>query len=90
MGIVVQPDHRAVFKPHACGALDLDGHRLPVILDPGDLEPLPVERAVLDRAAVEIRLDLFLGVEAADIRAIGQRGLAAAFLPPTSRSLGRR
>ena len=90
VGVVVDPQHRAVFEAHARRALDLDGHRLPVILEPGDLEPLAVERAVLDRAAIEIGLDLLLGVEAADAAPGWGSAAFGAFLPPTSISRGRR
>src|SRR5262245_30149828 len=68
--IVADAQRRAVLEDHAPGALDLDAEQVERILEPADLELLPVERAGLDGAAVVVRHQLVVFVAATDPRAL--------------------
>src|SRR5262245_59503999 len=70
MRIIADAQRRAVLEDHARRAFDLDGEQVERILDPADLELLPVERAGLDGAAVVVRHQLVVPVAATDPRAL--------------------
>ena len=63
MGIVIQTKQSAVLQPHPRRPLDFDQHCFERISEPADFEVLSVERAVLNGAAVVVRLDLAFRVE---------------------------
>ena len=66
--IVADAQRRAVLEDHARRAFDLDREQVERILEPADLEFLPVERAGLDGAAIVIRHELVVPVTATDPR----------------------
>ena len=71
VGIVIDPQRRAVLEPDAGRALDLDRQRLERIPDPADLQLLAIERAGLDGGAVVIGHQLVLLVAAIDGGPVG-------------------
>ena len=79
--IVADAHRRAVLEDHAPRAFDLDREQVERILEPADLELLPVERAGLDGAAVVVRHELVVPGAAADphalVRKCGGAGLVA-------------
>ena len=75
--IVADAQRRAVLEDHARRALDLDRDQVERILDPADLELLPVERAGLDGAAIVVRHEIVALGAAADAAAlVRERGRA--------------
>src|SRR5262249_9768824 len=61
---------RTVLQNHAPRALHLDREQVERVLEPADLELLPVERAGLDGAAVVVRHQLVVAGAAADPHAL--------------------
>src|SRR5262249_4436533 len=70
MRVVVDAQRRAILEDHAPRALQLDRKYVEWILEPTDLEPLTIERARLDRAAVVVRHGLVPFIEATDLTVV--------------------
>ncbi len=78
MAVVIDPDDQAVLEPHARRALDLDEQRIGRVLDPADLEMLPVEHPVLDLGAVVIGHELARAVAPPRLAGVGKTVAARA------------
>src|SRR5262249_22025311 len=72
MGIVVDTQHGAVFKPNARRSLNLAKQEVDGTLDPADLEPLTVERTVLDLSAIKVGHERAVGGSASRAAPVGK------------------